>query len=315
MLRRAARRLATSTVRCANGFSCPNATTASFLTRRGYSNGVDDGASAASGETPTNAEDNATATAAPVERRMTNSARRVREHANASTTPQSWGWLYDLTDSGETADRWTNGANAKLSDRAKTQMYVMHKQDPETWSVEALATKYRVRLQRVGAILALKKREEAAVEANETLYHDIEADVEAMSGAVDVGSGERHVSDVPTMPRFQLVGALETGRDAKPKKFIEASVLAKQQEKVLVKEFFERMEFNMGERAPGLIRGNRRKHAPPRPEGGYALHVTPLGDEAAEPYIAYKNGTRRPLNEDEAEHARQKTPKRRRRII
>ena len=117
------------------------------------------------------------------------------------------------------------------------------------------------------------------------------------------------------MPRFQLVGAWETGRDAKPKKFVEASVLAKQQEKVLVKEFFERLDFNMGERAPGLFRGNRRKHAPPRPEGGYALHVTPLGGEAAEPYIAYKDGTRRPLNEDEAEHARQKTPKRRRRII
>ena len=150
MLRRAARRLVTSTWRCAGdarGFSCPNAgaSASTALTRCGYSttNGEDD----ASQETTTTEENAATA-----ERRMANSARRVREQANVSTTPQSWGWLYDLTDSGQTADRWPNSANARLSDRAKTQMYVMHKQDPETWSVEALAAKYRVRLQRVGAI-------------------------------------------------------------------------------------------------------------------------------------------------------------------
>jgi hypothetical protein len=208
-----------------------------------------------------------------------------------------------------------NQANARLSDRAKTQMYAMHGEDPVTWSVDALAAKYRVRKQRVGAILALKRREEEAVKANRTLFHDTEAAMERASGSVDIGTGERHVADVPTMPQFQTVSAFDHGRDAKPKRFVEASELARKQERVLVREFFERLEYNVGERGQGLRRVSRRASAPPRPEGGYALHVTPLGDTNIEPYVAYKDGTQRPLNDDEAEHARQKTPKRRRRII
>jgi len=287
--------------------------TASTRARAAKGEGEGDHGDGTDGTSPTETQTTA--------QKMTASARRVHASArdgaglDGNATRESWGWVYDLTDSGETVDRWVNSANARLSDRVKTQMYLMNKEDPTTWDVAALASKYRVRQQRVGAILALKRNEEKMVEAGEVLYHDLESGVEAAAGAVDIGSGERHISDVPTMPRFQVVSAFERGRDAKPKKFIEATELAKQQEKVLVQEFFERLEYNMGVRGPGLIRANRRTHAPRRPKEGYALHVTPLGDKSAEPYIAYKDGTRRPLNEDEREHRRQKTPKPRRRII
>ena len=248
--------------------------------------------------------------------RMRDSARRAREGAEATEGGlASWGWLYDLTETGETVDRWTNGVNARLSDRAKTQMYAMHCEDPVTWTVDALASKYRVRKQRIGAILALKKREEAAVRENETLYHEVEAAMERVTGSVDVGAGERHVYDAPTMPQFQTVSAFEHGRSAKPKRFIEAAELAKQQERVLVREFFERLDFNMGEIAPGLRRVRGKGRAPPRPAGGYALHVTPLGDSTLDPYVAYRDGTQRPLNDDERELARQQTPRRRRRLL
>jgi len=252
-----------------------------------------------------------------VQRKMRDSARQMREvmDPHAGTPGEPWGWLYDLTESGETAERWINGANARLSDRAKTQMYAMHVEDPETWNVDALAVKYRIRKQRVGAILALKASEAEHVRENKHLYHECEAAVESAAGTVDVGTGARHIAAVPTMPMFRVVNAFEHGHDAKPKRFVEASELARKQERMLVREFFERLEYNTGVRGKGLRRENRRTHAPPRPVGGYALHVTPLGKTTEDPYIAYKDGTRRPLNEDEAEHARQKTPKRRRRII
>ena len=58
---------------------------------------------------------------------MRDGARKVREAADAGgARGESWGWVYDLTESGETAERWVNQANARLSDRAKTQMYAMH---------------------------------------------------------------------------------------------------------------------------------------------------------------------------------------------
>ena len=249
-------------------------------------------------------------------RRMSASARRSREVAESGgARRETWGWLYDLTELGETAERWTNGDNARLSDRAKTQMYALNVEDPETWTVEALAGKYRVREQRVGAILALKKREEAAVRENQTLFHDAETAMERAAGTVEAGNGERHVYDAPTMPHFQTVSAFEHGRAAKPKRFIEASELAKQQERILVRDFFDRLEYNMGERAPGLIRTRGKGRVPRRPEGGYALHVTPLGDTEQEPYVAYNDGTQRPLNDDERELSRQKTPRRRRRLL
>ena len=278
--------------------------------------GVRDGARAFATTTDADAREATETPEARARRTMRDGARKVREAADAGgARGESWGWVYDLTESGEMAERWVNQANARLSDRAKTQMYAMHGEDPVTWSVDALAAKYRVRKQRVGAILALKRREEEAVKANRTLFHDTEAAMERASGSVDIGTGERHVADVPTMPQFQTVSAFDHGRDAKPKRFVEASELARKQERVLVREFFERLEYNVGERGQGLRRVSRRASAPPRPEGGYALHVTPLGDTNIEPYVAYKDGTQRPLNDDEAEHARQKTPKRRRRII
>ena len=286
------------------------------LARSSSSAGADD-ADADSTTTPAAKEGEGETREGEVRRKMRDGARKMREvtDPHAGTPGEPWGWLYDLTESGETAERWINGANARLSDRAKTQMYAMHTEDPETWNVDALAVKYRIRKQRVGAILALKASEAEHVRENKHLYHECEAAVESAAGTVDVGTGERHIADVPTMPMFRVVNAFEQGRDAKPKRFVEASELARKQERLLVREFFERLEYNTGVRGKGLRRENRRTHAPPRPEGGYALHVTPLGTTTEDPYIAYRDGTRRPLNEDESEHARQKTPKRRRRII
>lgn len=61
-------------------------------------------------------------------------------------------WAVDLTD-GKAPDPWRNGL---LSDHAKNVMYDLHKRDPKQYSVEALAKAFKVRQQRIMAILALK---------------------------------------------------------------------------------------------------------------------------------------------------------------
>jgi len=309
MLRAVAKAAAASTRRAAHASraTCPSDRL------RALSTSADASTTATEGEGEGEGEDGPSA----VNRKLTESARAVRKQSSAAIGQRrdTWGWLYDLTDSGETAERWVNGANARLSDRVKTAMYLMHKEDPETWTMSALATKYKIREQRVGAIVALKRSEERFVENNETLYHDLETLMEQSYGTVDVGTGERHVTDVPTTPMFQTVSEYERGRAARPKKFVEASELARREEKVLVREFFERLRYNTLETGTNLNRVSRRASAPRRPEGGYALHVTPLGDTPFEPYIANKDGTQRALNDDEREYVRRRTPKPRRRIL
>ena len=310
MLRAVARSAAASTRRaaCASSAHCPSDRPRAFGTSADATSTTD-----ADGDAEGDGED-ATAT---VNRKLTDSARAVRKQSTAASGQRrdAWGWLYDLTDSGETAERWVNGTNALLSDRVKTAMYLMHKEDPETWTMSALAEKYKIREQRVGAIIALKRSEERHVENNETLYHELETLMEQSYGTVDIGSGERHVADVPTAPMFQTVSGYERGRSARPKKFVEASELARREERILVREFFERLRYNTLETGASLHRVSRRASAPKRPEGGYALHVTPLGDTPLEPYIAHKDGTQRALNDDEREYVRRRTPKPRRRIL
>lgn len=61
-------------------------------------------------------------------------------------------WEYDFT-GGVIRN---NGQNALLSDDVKCKIYTQHQSDPERFSVEKLAEMYKIRRQRVMAILALK---------------------------------------------------------------------------------------------------------------------------------------------------------------
>ena len=131
----------------------------------------------------------------------------VPDDPNSYDEQDKKGWLYDLTEQGHTL-RWNpNIRNAHLSDRAKTQMYVMHRKDPKTWDVPALAERYRIRQQRVMAILALKQIQHDTVKAGQPTYPNLEAAFEQIHGSEHVGSGERHVRVVPTLPNFAVVPA------------------------------------------------------------------------------------------------------------
>ena len=83
-----------------------------------------------------------------------------------------------------------------------------------------------------------------------------------------------------------------------------------------MRQFRANLEYNTGAAGPGLNRKGRYKHPSGRPKGGYGLLVVPLADDNGkkararakregrsikppEPYVAYADGTKRDLNEDE----------------
>jgi hypothetical protein len=64
-----------------------------------------------------------------------------------------------------------------LKDSEKAEMYRLHKQDPEVYTVERLAKDYRIMRQRVHAILWLKELEE---EEEKKLGHPLDDSVELL---------------------------------------------------------------------------------------------------------------------------------------
>ena len=242
----------------------------------------------------------------------------VPDDPNVYDAQEKKGWLFDLTEQGHTLDWNPNIRNAHLSDRAKTQMYVMHRKDPSTWDVPSLAERYKIRQQRVMAILALKTIQHDTVKAGGPTFPHLEAAFEQIHGAEHIGSGERHVRVVPSLPNFAVVPAGTPEhelRDILPK-FRTDEERAANEEKELVKQFKSALEYNTGVAGPGLNRRGRFKHPTGRPKGGYGLLVVPQvandGKKAhakarregrsmkpPKPYVAYADGTKREINEDE----------------
>jgi len=73
------------------------------------------------------------------------------------------------------------------------------------WSTGALARIFRIRQQRVMAIIALKQLERDAAAAGEPVHHELSEYFEAAWQAFgDVGVGERHVRLLPAYPAWEV---------------------------------------------------------------------------------------------------------------
>ncbi|KAL4855826.1 Pyrophosphate-energized vacuolar membrane proton pump [Chlorella vulgaris] len=253
-------------------------------------------------------------------------------------------WGVDLTE-GRAADPWKN---ALLSEEVKQRIYDMH--DSEGWDVLALADHFRIRVQRVMAIIALKDKEKQAKEAGEPLNTELAEAMEKHFEAHEVlGSGERHHVVLPSFPNYQelteadadrLAAMLEqrlgkrfediteddmtaeiaaellaaTGMD---KRAVEEQ-LAAREEAHLIDEFRRNLEYNLGKSGTSLSRASRKTHPPKRPEGGWGLLVQPLGKAARsarrKAYVAMPDGSQRPLTGDEQVHVERQQPRPRRKI-
>jgi hypothetical protein len=196
----------------------------------------------------------------------------------------------------------------------KDAIFEAHTGDPAAWPYAKLAEKYKVRQQRIMAIVALKQARHAS-RTQRTLMHartprmrvllltchcacvrvcvqierdwaakgrplanDLARAAERACGATDVGTGERYVAALPTEPSFEVV------HDDLPAERMPAAAAAaddaaesEKRERALVAEFTARLARATGAAGGGLWARSRVRDAPRRPAGGWGLLVKPLG--------------------------------------
>lgn len=244
------------------------------------------------------------------------------------------GWLFDITEQGHTVDWNPNIKNAHLSDRTKTQMYLMHMKDPKTWDVPALAEQYKIRQQRVMAILALKKIQREHETTGKPTFPGLEAAFEEIHGSEDRGTGEKNHYVVPELPKFQVVPANTTPEQLKEilPPYYSAEERARRNERELIRKFRDNLAYNTREAAPSLNREGRIRHPGKRPKGGWGLMVIPMVESNStktrarakregwrnkpeKPYVAFPDGSRRDVNGDEEVMLRRRKPRPFRKII
>ena len=76
---------------------------------------------------------------------------------------------------GNSAAAQDSHRDARLSEHAKNLLYIMRAKDPSKWTIQALSRKFRIRRQRVMAILALREMEAHKMEAGELLSGPLSA--------------------------------------------------------------------------------------------------------------------------------------------
>jgi hypothetical protein len=212
------------------------------------------------------------------------------------------------------------GDNSRLSDKVKTEIHELHTGSPSEWTTLKLAQKYRVREQRIMAIIALKTLELQKAAKGE-VNKDAELEMERHFGTVESGTGEKHVAfkGLIQSPKFVVAARGSDGSEYVVKRVdggeVTAESLARDEELALVKDFKERLDFNVGAVGKTLQRGSRMAVTPKRPEGGWGIVFTPIGESKSEPFVSLPSGQRRSPTEDEKLLLDRAKPKPRAKII
>ncbi|KAJ7275145.1 hypothetical protein O6H91_Y393100 [Diphasiastrum complanatum] len=213
---------------------------------------------------------------------------------------------------------------AHLSNVSKEPMYKLHKENPIVNSVDKLAADYRIRKQRLHAILWLKEIEKKGEEELEhPLEDDIEKDLEELftprvsSTVKPLDSaihGEKHVRVPSTYPKYEAKPEGWEG-NIKSEAQMQAQLSAKE-EQMLVEEFEQRMNFNKKQIA-GFVRNHIMSRR--RPVDGWSYMVEELGLErkrgtsGGHRFAVEPDGTRRKVNDLEKDFlGREKVRPRRR---
>ena len=292
----------------------------------------------------------------PVEKTVVNTAPPGRVPwqvlgVNEDTATVWWG--VDLT-GGKAKDPWSNG---RLSQAAKNAMYEAYASDPARYTPARLAEIFGVREQRAMAIVRLMEleRKEGREELAENQSGDGSRETSVASQVAQVmeralqctqgiGSDERHHTELPSFPAYaeldkdEVISALEKvlGKNISDVSVEDISadvakrvlgtnsiremesVVAVREERHLVEEFKERLDYNLGITGQTIARDSRRTKAIRRPKEGWSLLVTPIGKESKakhERFVALPDGSVRDLTADEQLYVARKTPKQRRRIL
>ncbi|XP_015902116.3 protein GAMETE CELL DEFECTIVE 1, mitochondrial isoform X1 [Ziziphus jujuba] len=204
-----------------------------------------------------------------------------------------------------------------LKDSEKAEMYRLHKENPEVYTVEKLAKDYRIMRQRVHAILWLKELEE---EEEKKLGHPLDDSVELLLDTCpeffNSHDREFHVASLPYKPDFKV---MPEGWDGTTRDLDEVHYeISKNEDEMLYQEFVEKMNFNKKKMAGEVF---RHKHSRRRPFDGWNFTVEKMGPRGKRgggggwKFVSKADGSSRPLNEMEKMYVRRETPRRRRKIL
>ncbi|PON99684.1 Ribosomal protein [Trema orientale] len=204
-----------------------------------------------------------------------------------------------------------------LKDSEKAEMYRLHKQNPEVYTVEKLAKDYRIMRQRVHAILWLKELEE---EEEKKLGHPLDDSVELLLDTCpeffNSHDREFHVASLPYKPDFKV---MPEGWDGTTRDLDEVHYeISQKEDEMLYQEFVQRMNFNKKKMAGEVF---RHKYSRRRPSNGWNFTVEKLGPRGKRgggggwKFVSIADGSSRPLDEMEKMYVKRETPRRRRKIL
>eukprot|EP00257_Ricinus_communis_P021959 XP_015581557.1 keratin, type I cytoskeletal 10 [Ricinus communis] len=139
-----------------------------------------------------------------------------------------------------------------LKDSEKAEMYRLHKENPEVYTVERLAKDYRIMRQRVHAILWLKELEE---EEEKKLGHPLDDSVELLLDTCpeffNSHDQEFHIASLPYKPDFKV---MPEGWDGTIKDLDEVHYeISMKEDDMLYEEFVQKMNFNKMKVSPTCI--------------------------------------------------------------
>ncbi|XP_031266460.1 uncharacterized protein LOC116124839, partial [Pistacia vera] len=160
-----------------------------------------------------------------------------------------------------------------LKDSEKAEMYRLHKENPEVYTVERLAKDYRIMRQRVHAILWLKEDEE---EMEKKLGHPLDNSIEVLLDTCPEffisHDREFHVASLPYKPEFKV---MPEGWDGTIKDLDEVHYeISQKEDEMLYRDFVERMTFNKMKCA-GKVKYHRYSRR--RPSEGWQFTVEKMG--------------------------------------
>ncbi|KAL5698620.1 Translation initiation factor eIF-2B subunit gamma [Ranunculus cassubicifolius] len=204
-----------------------------------------------------------------------------------------------------------------LKDSEKAEMYRLHKENPEVYTIEKLAKDYRIMRQRVHAILWLKEEEE---KEEKELGHPLDDSVELLLDTCpeffNSHDREFHVATLPYKPDFKI---MPEGWDGTTRDLDEVHYeISMKEDEMLYQEFVQRMNFNKKKMA-GEVKVH--KYSRRRSAEGWNFTVEKLGPRGKRgggggwKFVSLPDGSSRPLNEMEKMYVKRETVKRRRKIL
>ncbi|KAF3544602.1 hypothetical protein DY000_02006094 [Brassica cretica] len=204
-----------------------------------------------------------------------------------------------------------------LKDSEKTEMYRLHKENPEVYTIERLAKDYRIMRQRVHAILFLKEDEE---EEERKLGRPLDDSVERLLDEYPEffvsHDREFHVASLSYKPDFKV---MPEGWDGTIKDMDEVHYeISKKEDDILYEEFLRRFEFNKL-KWKGEVKCH--KYSRRRSSDGWKITVEKLGPQGKRgngggwKFVSLPDGSSRPLNEVEKMYVKREAPRRRRKIL